>query len=266
MRHNGFTFFFGAASGSSKKALRRLEESDVMINYATHNNYPWSSIDNLFIDSGGYSFMLGKGEYTTTNDEYLEYIDEHNPDKWALRDYPCEPEVLREHNRSVLDHQQMTIDRHRDLLNLYDDRSGICEPYTVLQGWDTDDYINHIDSHIDAGTLTDNVAIGSVCRRNRENEIAEIITTVADSLPNRVKTLHAFGVKGSVLTHTRVQQCLSSADSLSYDFNSQWGDGTTGKTWTDKAFHYLKHRRRLNRIMQSNNQSETEQTTLADQT
>ena len=69
MKIGDFTFYFGASSGSSRKALQQLQEPHLMLNYATQNNQPWD-VEELFTDSGGYSFMKGKGEYKTTNAEY----------------------------------------------------------------------------------------------------------------------------------------------------------------------------------------------------
>jgi len=262
------TFYFGAASGSSRKALRKLDEPNVMLNYATKNNRPWGGIDRLFIDSGGYSFMKGKGEYETTNKEYLRFICEYEPELWALRDYPCEPEVLREHGRTVEDHQQLTTDRHRELLDLYGDPNHTVpgQPIAVLQGWSVDDYRRHIEQMQAAGTLTEYVGIGSVCRRNREKEIREIVLTVRKELPGWVDGLHAFGVKGSVLQYPRLREALTSADSQSYEMQARWGvlhDMDAGsKTWRDSALEYLRQKRRIRTILAGKDNADTEQQTL----
>lgn len=262
---NEFTFFFGAASGSSRKALRKLEEPNVMLNYATKNNEPWQGIDCLFIDSGGYSFMKGKGEYGTTDAEYLDFIEQHDPEQFALRDYPCEPDVLSEHGRNVREHQRMTTERHVSLLNKLEDRNIQGQPISVIQGWNLEDYLNHIDELRDCGALTDYVGIGSVCRRNQEAEIRQIVLSVADALPNDTD-IHAFGVKGSVLQYPDVRQALASADSQSYEFRKQWavlhdlGPGNT--SWKDSAFHYLKQRQQIRGLLAGDDDSETEQQTL----
>lgn len=100
MNTDNFTFYYGAASGSARKALRRLDEKNVMINYATANNTRWDGIENLFVDSGGYSFMKGKGEYETSEAAYLDYVTKVSPEVFALRDYPCEPDILEKFDRS----------------------------------------------------------------------------------------------------------------------------------------------------------------------
>lgn len=263
-----FTFYFGAASGSSRKALRKLDEPNVMLNYATKNNLPWNGIDRLFIDSGGYSFMKGMGEYETSNREYLKFITEHEPEMWALRDYPCEPEVLREHGRTVEDHQQMTTDRHRELLDLVDDPNYTVpgQPIAVIQGWTVDDYLQHINQMRAAGTLTEYVGIGSVCRRNQEDEIREIVLTVREELPDWITGIHAFGVKGSVLKYPRVREALTSADSQSYEMQAQWGVlhdlGPASKTWRDSALEYLRQKRRIRTILVGRDDADTKQQTL----
>jgi hypothetical protein len=262
-----FTFYFGAASGSSRKALRKLEEPNVMLNYATKNNEPWRGIERLFIDSGGYSFMKGKGEYTTSDAAYLDFIAEQEPELWALRDYPCEPDVLAEHGRSVRDHQCKTTDRHASLLNMAADRDLPGQPLAVLQGWGVDDYLTHLDGLRARGLLTDYVGIGSVCRRNQEAAIREVILAVADAVPAGTD-LHAFGVKASVLSYPDVRAALTSADSQSYDFRKRWSvlnQRGAGKTdWRDSAYHYLRQRNEILALLAGEDDAETTQATIAE--
>jgi len=262
-----FTFFFGAASGSSRKALRKLEEPNVMLNYATKMNEPWDGIERLFIDSGGYSFMKGKGEYGTSDTAYLDFIERHAPAQFALRDYPCEPDVLDAHGRSVREHQRMTTERHVSLLEKLTDREIAAEPIAVVQGWHRDDYVAHVDALRERGALTDYVGIGSVCRRNQEAEIRRIIVAVRDALPSRVR-LHAFGVKSSVLRYPDVRGALASADSQSYEMQAQWGTlhakGAGSKTFRDSALEYLKQKRRIETLLASDADAETQQTALSE--
>lgn len=260
-----FTFFFGAASGSSRKALRKLEEPNVMLNYATKMNEPWDGIKRLFIDSGGYSFMKGKGEYSTSDAAYLDFIERHAPTQFALRDYPCEPDVLDTHGRSVGEHQRMTTERHVSLLDALSDREIAADPIAVVQGWHRDDYVAHVDALRDRGALTDYVGIGSVCRRNQDAEIREIVHAVADALPTGTD-IHAFGVKGSVLRFPDVRARLTSADSQSYEFRKQWAvldDLGPGKSsWKDSALHYLQQRREIRGLLAGAEDAQTQQQTL----
>ena len=65
------TFYYGAASGSSRIALQKMEEENVMISYGTKNNSVWGGIENLFIDSGGYRFISLISPYVRRNSIFL---------------------------------------------------------------------------------------------------------------------------------------------------------------------------------------------------
>lgn len=261
------TFFFGAASGSARKALRELQEPNVMLNYASKMNTPWHRIDRLFVDCGGYSFMKGKGEYSTSDAEYLDFIEEHKPELFALRDYPCEPDVLDQQGTTVEGHQRMTTERHVSLMGMYEDRGLSASPVSVIQGWAMDDYLAHLDTLRDRGVLTDYVGVGSVCRRNREDEIRNILVRLRSELPDRVD-MHAFGVKGSVLQFTEVQNALTSSDSQSYDMNARWSSvvdrGAGNHSWTDVAQAYLEQRNQIRTLLTSDEKSDgTQESVLA---
>lgn len=245
-------FYYGAASGSSKKALRQLEEPNVMINYATQNNKPWKNIDNLFIDSGGYSFMLGKGEYGTTDRKYLEFIEKHQPEVFALRDYPCEPDVLEKNGRTVRDHLEATTQKHRNLLGLLPEFDIQGQPVSVIQGWKLGDYLEHLQMLKQQDLLTDYVAIGSVCRRNQDEEIRRIINEIYKRIGDR--KLHAFGVKSNILRFRDMQEKLDSADSMAYEHGEQFGQrvsGTERKSFRDSALAYLKFKKNINSMLNS---------------
>jgi hypothetical protein len=260
------TFYFGAASGSSRKALRQLEEPNVMINYATKNNEPWDGLSRLFIDSGGYSFMKGRGEYQTTDAEYVAWLREREDviTQAALRDYPCESDVLEEHGRTVRDHQRRTTARHINCWEEWEQQSVDVDKVSVIQGWTEADYLRHIDDLRAHGVLADTVGIGSVCRRNRDAELRRIILSVREALPSRYD-LHAFGVKQNVLQYPDVVDALASADSQAYEMQAQWGHlsrhDAGGKTFRDSALEYLKMKRRINAHLDQE-QSATEQTRL----
>lgn len=241
--------FYGVASGQQRSALSRLDPEAIMISHATNRNDPIEGEYELFIDCGGYHHMVnGSGEYDDSDGEYIDYLLDTNPEYWALRDYPCEPDLLADLGRSVRHQQQKSIDNH---VRLYDmaQKTGIADTaVAVLQGWTADDYLRHLDALRDCGLLTSRVAIGSVCRRNADIEIASIVRTVRDALPPRCE-LHAFGVKGSVLQYREVVAALDSVDSAAYDYvqsrqPSERSDGESF-TWRDCARAYLNWRHDL---------------------
>jgi len=233
--------FWGTGSGSASKTLRHMEENDVLISYTTTQE-PWSGIDNLFIDSGGYSLMLETGEHGSVSD-YFEYVEDVGAEVVALQDYPCEPEILSEYDRTVKEHQERTLERAAENLAYIQDHNVSAKPMTVLQGWELGDYVECIDRYREAGVLTDYIGIGSVCRRNAESKIRKIVTTVAENLPN--KKLHAFGVKQSILNFSDVRDALNSVDSSAWYQRMYQGKPDAEPAWHTTTKMYLEYKRKL---------------------
>jgi len=265
--------YYGVASGQQRAALRRLEPENLMISYATQNNHPL--VDDprkrphkLFVDSGGFHHMMtNQGEYEDTDTQYLDYIQQYAPDLWALRDYPCEAELLAELGETVEERQQKTTNHHVALTNKMDDRGRMPgTAVSVVQGWTQEQYMEHLDALQDHGVLHDYVGIGTVCGREDTQEVANIIFAVRDALPSRCR-LHAFGVKGDVLRYEEVVDALDSADSAAYDWKAsnhfeERADGQSF-TWRDCARAYLNWRHNLMRQMGSETiRGGTQQTTL----
>jgi len=245
--------YYGAASGQQRAALRRLEPEGVMISHATANNKPFPGDYELFVDCGGYHHMMtGDPEYEDSDEGYLKFLLKHRPDLYALRDYPCEPDLLDKIGRSVAEQQERTLDHH---IELYEHVSGSmldAGAVSVIQGWTTDQYLEHLDVLRDHGLMTHKMAIGSVCRRGADEDIAEVVLSIRDALPSSVG-LHAFGVKGSVLRFEEVCDALDSVDSAAYDYAesrvpSRRSDGESF-TWRDSARAYLNWRHELERKM-----------------
>lgn len=246
---NTVKMYYGAASGQQRAALRRLDPEGVMISHATANNKPWDGDHDTFVDCGGYHHMMnGSGEYADSDTAYLEYLLKHRPHLYALRDYPCEPDLLETLGRTVADQQERSLDNHISLWNQVSGHKLADSAVSVVQGWTRAQYLEHLDALADHGCLTDHVAIGSVCRRGYDEDIAEVVLAVRDALPQGA-TLHAFGVKGSVLRFREVVRALDSVDSAAYDYcesrvPSSRADGESF-TWRDSARAYLNWRHDL---------------------
>jgi len=201
--------YYGAASGAQRKALKRLREPNVMISYATQENEPWDGIKRLFVDSGGYTLMLQRGEHATVSD-YLSYIREHEPEWWAYQDYPCEPDILEKYGRTVEDHIDKTVDRARVFADA--NAPGVGVP--VLQGWTVSDYMESVDRFRDHGILpAERVGIGSVCGRENTQKVVEILRRVGAEVDAE---LHGFGIKTTALQYPAAREALTTADSLAY--------------------------------------------------
>jgi hypothetical protein len=263
------TMYYGVASGQQRSALSRLEPEGVMISHATANNKPLDGEHETFVDCGGYHHMMsGAGEYDVTDEEYLRYLLKHRPALYALWDYPCEPDLLDSLGRSVREQQERSLDAHARLLGKVEGHSLADSAVSVVQGWTVQQYLDHLDRMSERDVLTDYVAIGSVCRRGQDEQIANVVLAVRDALPDATQ-LHAFGVKGSVLRFREVVDALDSVDSAAYDYAesrlpSRRSDGESF-TWRDSARAYLNWRHDLETSMatESLHDQRTTQTTLA---
>lgn len=253
-----FTFYYGAASGSARKAMQQLEEPNIMLSYATENNEPWDC-ENLFIDSGGYSLMLDTGDHPPA-DEYLDYVESADPEYFALQDFPCEPEVLEEYGRSVMNHREFSLEYSAQVLTYARERGLDSEPVAVLQGWDPEDYRKCIDRYEQEGLLTDTVGIGSVCRRHADADIRDVVLTVREAIPDR--RIHAFGVKRDVLSHPDVLDALDSADSLAYDWSYE--REVSGPWWHQVAYNYLRFESQLYEVLEEPEPESGPNATLTD--
>lgn len=187
---------------------------------------PWA------LDSGGFTELNMYGGWRTTPAEYVaavrRYRDEIGQLEWASpQDWMCEPWVLDQTGLTVADHQRRTVDNYLHLCGLAPDLPFI----PVLQGWELDDYLRHIDTYADVGidlTTQTVVGIGSVCRRQGSGQIAHIL----DVLHQRGLRMHGFGVKTEGLAS--YADLLTSADSLAWSFRARMaardGEGYPGCT------------------------------------
>jgi hypothetical protein len=244
-------FYFSLAAGSQIKTARELQYPHILINFMTKtNNPPKYHYKTLFIDSGGFHSSLLNGRYTKTDREYLQYIEKVQPTYFALRDYPCEPELLQKHNRTVKDHITMTLNHHIALLDQLPNYNIQAQPIPVLQGWKTEDYLYCLDLYKEHDLITDYTAIGSICRRNATREIRKIITAVREGLP-RATRLHGFGVSLSALKDHTIWRSLYSVDSSAWDYTARWkkyrGNISIPQASLLAATQYLQKLHRLHR-------------------
>lgn len=232
------TVYWGVASGSSHAAFRRHYEDEedyqdapvpthLMINWRTVNNQVWAG-PNWMIDSGGApdTIIANSGHPDTVHD-YLDYVErppikygddraDVTVDQFALRDWPCEPNVRNALGMEVEELQHRTLVDHINTLEAYENRDIDAEPVAVLQGWDVQDYLHAIDMFRDHGLLTDRIAIGTLCGRTDVQVIQNTAFRVARNLPSRC-TIHGFGVKQSALGAPDALRIFDSVDTLAWD-------------------------------------------------
>ncbi|SEO97382.1 hypothetical protein SAMN05216388_102530 [Halorientalis persicus] len=257
-------FVWTVSSGSSRKALRALSKDDhtetldetpfdpaafnapeyAMVSYATKMNEPWDG-PSWILDSGGYSTLSSNPEYETSISDYITFIEERDDliEHFALRDWACEPDLLRRWDRSVTQHQQWTLRDHIETIEAASNRGLDADPVAVLQGYDVREYLEHLDLLQDHGLITDKMGIGSVCRRGQTERIRNTVLRVRDALPSRVD-LHGFGVKQTVMNSPDILAALDSVDSNAWDSRLYYDATTTAhegpKHFQDEWVNYRK--------------------------
>jgi hypothetical protein len=125
----------------------------------------------------------------------------------AQQDWMCEPFILKKTHKTVLQHQNLTVQNYIELKPL------IPNVIPVLQGYTMDDYKRCIDLFYKQGVdlvKEPTVGLGSVCRRQKSDEIVELTRW----LRFQGFKLHGFGLKQAGLIKGR--QYLKSADSQSW--------------------------------------------------
>lgn len=233
-------FFYGMASGQSKKALREIGEPNRMLSFETYNNSPPDDedLENLFIDCGGYS-VIKTGSYKYPAEDYVAYLKRVQPDLFALRDYPGD--------------RQRTIEKHRKVIDLLYQTDGALnsDPVCILQGrqekdlpekrgaWQ--DYVEHIDQLRDAGVLSQYVGIGGLKPRDAP-KVRDIIIKVRENLPQK-HDIHVFGASSKLLRYPRVINIADSMDSQVYEHRRQKREEK--ETWKQSAIHYLRFRQEV---------------------
>ena len=201
------------------------------------------ALHDFCLDSGGFTELQRHGRWTLTAEEYVaevrRYRDQLGPERmlWAApQDLMCEEVVIRggffngqrfhgtrelrglkpgepeqDLTTAVRIHQRLTVDNAVELRRLAPDIPFIL----VLQGYSLDDYKHCARLYAEAGfdlAAEPAVGLGSVCRRQDTEEIAEIV----DYFHGQELRLHGFGVKTDGLGIYGDQ--LASADSQAWSF------------------------------------------------
>lgn len=174
---------------------------------------PWS------LDSGGFTELSMYGEWRTPRYEYIHacrtYRDLIGNLQWAApQDWMCEPFMLAKTGLTVYEHQVRTV---MNFLQLAEEAPDV--PFIpVLQGWELSDYFRCIDMYAANGVdllSFDTVGLGSVCRRQSDDEIAQVISHLSATGIR----LHGFGVKGSGIR--QYGWMLRSADSMAWSYRGR---------------------------------------------
>jgi hypothetical protein len=139
---------------------------------------------------------------------------------------------------TITEHQRLTIERY-DALTACDTGGVYIMP--VLQGYQPNDYIEHIEAYGDRLALGAWVGVGSVCKRNGSiSAIEAVLLAIKKVRPDL--GLHGFGLKTTALSSGLVQKLLKSADSMAWSFAARKAgrnanDWREAKAWTDRILN-----------------------------
>jgi hypothetical protein len=169
------------------------------------------------LDSGGFSELLRKGTYTYSPQEYFNKVLVLRPNLWCSMDWMCEPDIRKITGKTIKEHLELTTNNHNILKNLAEHNGIESSLMGIIQGYETSDYLAHIDMLKDAGLIGEYMGIGTLCRRSRKDEIIKIIETIKKALPSWVK-LHGFGLKTTALRKPLLYDLLYSCDSMAWSY------------------------------------------------
>lgn len=175
------------------------------------------------LDSGGFTELSKHGRWVVPPSQYVREVKRLHKEVGKLAFAPCQdwmcedvmlqkthlelrgepldmtdPEAVREW---VGWHQHWTVESYLNLLGAT--RGTPLEKLwtPVLQGRCTQDYVDHIGLYMSMGGIdlrrNTLVGLGSVCRRQRESEIADLLQRFSDMGLERI---HGFGAKTTGLT------------------------------------------------------------------
>ncbi len=181
------------------------------------------------LDSGGFSELSMYGGWKTSSRRYINEVRQWRDTigglKWAaIQDWMCEPFILEKTGKTVAEHQARTIDSYLTLLSAAPDLPWV----PVVQGWQRDDYLKHVEDYAAAGvplTACKLVGVGSVCRRQKTEEALDILR----SLHALGLILHGFGFKIDGLWNGGVK-LLASADSMAWSRGARYEPSMMGCT------------------------------------
>lgn len=184
-------------------------------------------VNHWIMDSGAFTEISTYGHYRFGVEEYAKHIN-----RWSrcgdlelavAQDYMCEQFILDKTGLTIPEHQRLTVERYDALLPLSN-----VKVMPVLQGYQVEDYLNHLEQY---GTRLEKgmrVGIGSVCKRNTDvRQIEDILIALTRQRPDL--KYHGFGLKSTALKSDIVHSILYSSDSMAWSFaaRKQGRDGNS---------------------------------------
>jgi len=188
-------------------------------------------VGDWIMDSGAFTEISRHGRYRQSVAEYAREIR-----RWAkcgnllaavAQDWMCEPHILEKTGHTVEQHQRLTVMRYDALLA---EKPGVYI-MPVLQGYEPESYVAHVEMYGDRLTQGQWVGVGSVCKRNGDpGAIAAVLLAIKRVRPDL--RLHGFGLKTTALADPLVRSLLETADSMAWSFAAR-REGRNPNDWTE---------------------------------
>jgi GNAT superfamily N-acetyltransferase len=221
-------FFTGLHQPSDAK---HFETAFVSVNRLKKRKSGFEAQDWI-MDSGAFTTILTHHGYPEDVSVYAAQIK-----RWATngnllaavaQDYMCEAHMLKLTGKTVLEHQQLTIERYDALMQC---DVGAVYIMPVLQGYAAADYVRHIEMYRARLAHGAWVGVGSVCKRNGDPAAIEAVLMAIKAVRPDLR-LHGFGLKSTALSSWIVRELLHTADSMAWSYSAR-KQGRNGNDWRE---------------------------------
>lgn len=197
----------------------RVSPAFISIN-TLRNRRSFFPVHEWVMDSGAFEALRRHAEHRMTVYGYAAQIMYWKRCGKLLaavtQDYMCEPMMLSRTGLTVKDHQRKTIERYDALLRC--DTGVYIMP--VLQGYQPEEYADHVRDYGDRLALGAWVGVGSVCKRNGSpRQVLEVLRAIHEVRPDL--KLHGFGLKITSLRDPEIRAELYSSDSMAWSFGAR---------------------------------------------
>jgi len=155
----------------------------------------------------------------------IEYWHQHgNLLAIVTQDYMCGQFMLEKTRQTVEVHQRLTVYRYDAIQKLLNARGINVYQMPVLQGYQPEEYVEHIRLYGDRLKSGMWVGVGSVRDRNdKPKELEAVFLAIRRELKAQgledIK-LHGFGLKEKALKHPLVDALVDTTDSMSWEYDA----------------------------------------------
>ncbi len=177
------------------------------------------------MDSGAFSQVSTSGDHLLSTDEYASQIK-----RWSrcgilvaatAQDYMCEDFILSKLGRTVKEHQIMTTKNYEKLLTSMMKVNTKTLILPVLQGYEPNEYLDHLNDYGDLIEEHAWVGVGSVCKRNSNpGSVGVVLDAIKQARPDL--KLHGFGIKKTCLQDSFIVDRLFSSDSMAWSYEARF--------------------------------------------